>query len=61
MWNLRNKTDEHGGRGKRGKPENRLLTLENKAKDAGGEVGGGWVRYAVGPTEALVMGIRCWM
>ena len=30
MWNLRNKTDEHGARGKRGKPENRVLIIENK-------------------------------
>jgi len=32
MWNLRNKTDEHIGRGKKGKRETnqkRLLTIEN--------------------------------
>ena len=39
IWNLRNKTDEH--RKNRGKPRNRLLTIENKLRVAGGEVGGG--------------------
>ena len=32
MWNLRNKTNEQRGE-KRGKPRNRLLTLENKLMD----------------------------
>ena len=27
MWNLRNKVDEHGGGGKRGKTGNRLSSL----------------------------------
>ena len=40
MGNLRKKTDEHRG-SKRGKPENRLLTIENKLRVAGGEMGGG--------------------
>ena len=37
MWNLRDKTDEHWGK-KKGKPQNRLLTIENKLRVAGGEV-----------------------
>ena len=44
MWNLRNKTDEHRGRGKKregSKPEKTLLTIENKLKAAGREVGRG--------------------
>ena len=41
MWNLRNKTDEHGGgvSVERGKPENRLLTLGNNLRFTGGEMG----------------------
>ena len=47
MWNLRNKTDEHRGREgkKRGKQRRRQtikdLTIENKLRAAGGEVGVG--------------------
>ena len=37
MWNLRNKTKEHRG-GQRGKPRNRLLTIEKKLR----VIGGGW-------------------
>ena len=40
MWNLRNKTNEHRGK-KRGKLRNRLLTIENKLRVTGGEVGEG--------------------
>lgn len=40
MWNLKNKTHEHGGRGERGKPENSLLIIK-KLRVAGGDVGGG--------------------
>ena len=49
MWNLRNKTDEHGGgEGKikygknreREAKHKRLLTIGNKLRVAGGEVGG---------------------
>ena len=41
MWNLRKKTDEHMGRGKRKKGERetnhkRLLTIENKLRVDGG-------------------------
>ena len=38
MWNLRNKTDEHMGRGDKGKRETndkRLLTIENKLRLVG--------------------------
>ena len=37
MWNLRNKTNEHGGW--KGKSKPRLLAIENKLRVAGGEVG----------------------
>ena len=44
MWNLRNKTDENWCVGeKRGKPENKLLTIENKLRVTGGEVEG-WLK-----------------
>ena len=36
---LRNETDEHGGK-KRGKPENRLSTMDNKLRVAGRVLGG---------------------
>ena len=41
MWNLRNKTDENMGRkiGEREANRKRLLTIENKLRTAGGEVG----------------------
>jgi len=39
MWNLRNKTDEHRGK-ERGKPRNRLVTVESKLIVTIGEVGG---------------------
>ena len=44
MWYLRNKTDEPRGAKRervRGKPRNRLLTLDNKLLVTRGEVGGG--------------------
>ena len=41
MWNLRNKTNVRGGKEKRGKPRNRLLTIENKLLVTRKEVGGG--------------------
>ena len=41
MWNLRNKTNDHGGVVReRGKPTNRLLTIENKLMFTRREVGG---------------------
>ena len=41
MWNLRNKTDEDGGRGKKREANyKRLLTIENKQMLTTGEVGG---------------------
>ena len=40
MWNLRNKTNEQREK-ERGKPRNRLLTIENKLMVTRGEVGGG--------------------
>ena len=40
MWNLRNKTNDHRGMKERGKPRNRLLTIENKLMVAREEVGG---------------------
>ena len=41
MWDLRNKTNKHGGvEEKRGKPRNRLSTIENKLIVTRGEVGG---------------------
>ena len=51
MWNLRNKTDEHMGGKKRGKPGNRLLTTENKLRVARGEVGEGWSKQVMGIKE----------
>ena len=52
MWNLRNKTNEHRwGKKERGKPRNRLLTIENKLMVTGGEVGGGQVKWVVGVKE----------
>ena len=47
MRNLRKKTDEHMGRGKRYKGERvtspkRLLTIENKLRVDGKDVGGEW-------------------
>lgn len=52
MWNLRKKTDEHMGRGKRKKGRretnhNRLLTIENK-QGWRKEMGGGWARWVMG-------------
>ena len=41
IWNVRNKTDEQSWEKKRGKPGNRLLTIENKLMVTGGEVSGG--------------------
>ena len=48
MWNLRNKTDERRGKGRknkikteRGANHKRLLNTENKPGVAVGEVGGG--------------------
>ena len=41
-----------------GKPEDRLSTIENKLKFAGGEVGrGGWVRWV---RRAVVMSPGCY-
>ena len=37
MWNLRNKIDKHSRGEKRGKPRNKLLTVENKLPVTGGE------------------------
>ena len=48
MWNLRNKINEPKVGGKRGKPSNRLLTIEDKLRVAGGEAGGGWVKWVIG-------------
>ena len=39
VWNLRNKTNKHGGGRKRGKPRNRLPMLENKQMVIRGEMG----------------------
>ena len=49
MWNLRNKTSEHRAkreRGReRGKPRNRLLTIEKKTDSyQRGSGWGGWVK-----------------
>ena len=38
IWNLRNKTGKYSG-GNRGKPRNRLLTMENKLMVTRGQVG----------------------
>ena len=51
---LRNKTDEHRGKGKKREREanhKRLLTLENKGRVAEGEVGGGWAKWVMGIKE----------
>lgn len=37
------------------KPENRLLTIENKPKVIEGEVGGEWVKWVMGIKEGT-----CW-
>ena len=44
VWNFRNKTNEHGVRIK-GKPRNRLLTIENKLVVTRGEGSGRWVKW----------------
>ena len=41
MWNLRNKTDEHGGKKEREAKHKTFLTIGKKLKVAGGEMGGG--------------------
>jgi len=42
LWNLRNKTDEYRGRGKKREANHkRPLTIENKLRVVGGEVGRG--------------------
>ena len=54
MWNLRNKTDEHRGRGKKGEREGnhkRLLTIENKLRVTGGEESGEWAKWVMGTKE----------
>ena len=40
VWYLKNKANKQRGK-KRGKPRNRLLTIENKLMVTGREVGGG--------------------
>ena len=40
IWNLRNKTRSHRGKKERGKPRNRLLTIENKQMVTRGVVEG---------------------
>ena len=40
MWNIRNSTEDHRGRGKKREANyKRLLTIENELRIAGGEVG----------------------
>ena len=54
MWNLRNKIDEHRGRGKKREREanhNRLSTIENKLRVPGGEVGRGYAKWVMGIKE----------
>ena len=54
VWNLRNKTDEHRGReGKNNRDTNpkSILNTGNKVRVAGGEVGGGWAKWAMGTKE----------
>ena len=41
MWNLKTKQINMEGRRERGKPENRLLIMENNLRVAVGEVGRG--------------------
>ena len=42
IWNLRNNTDEHREKGKKRETNYKgLLTIENKLRVGGGEVGGG--------------------
>ena len=49
MWNLRNEADEHRGRGeKREANHKRLLNIENKLRDAGVVLGGGWAKWERG-------------
>ena len=56
-WNLRNKTDEHRGRGKKEREGNheRLLTRENKLRISGREGGGGCAKWVMGMKEGT-----CW-
>ena len=47
MWNLKNKN-----RGKKkGKPGNRLLTIENKLRIVGRGMGGEWAKWVMGIKE----------
>ena len=59
MWNIRNRAKvckgregkENGKSSEREKNHERLLTLGNILKVAGGEVGGGWGNWAMGIKE----------
>ena len=56
MWYVRNSAEDHRGRegklnGKKSERETnheRLLTIGNKLRFAGGEVGGGWGNWVMG-------------
>ena len=43
MWNLRNKTHEHRGKKREANQETELLTIQNKLRVTGGEVGRGGI------------------
>ena len=59
MWNLRNKTEDHGGRegkikqvkSERETNHKRLLIIGNKLRVAEGEVGGGVGNWVMGIKE----------
>ena len=57
MWNLRTKTDEHRGRGKKregSKPEESFHYRE-QTEGCWREVGGGWAKWVMGIKEGT-----CW-
>lgn len=53
MWNLRNKADEHRGRGKKegGKPEESLKLQRKILRAVEGEVGRGYAKWVIGIKE----------
>ena len=49
-----------GGRGEKGKPRNRLLTIENKLMVIRGKAGGVWFKWVMG-RGAVVISTRYYM
>ena len=63
MWNLKSETNEHREEEKKEKEANhkRLITIENKLRIAGRELGRRWVKWVIGIKEALVLSAGCYM